>query len=188
MLESRSRGGTDCPNPIQHGLAFIPRSIHAHASRPFEPFALPTRESGFTNQTDPGGQAWRISEPHLGNQYAALNRSNRNDNRCSFVWLGRSCPRRFPLLLRCGRPAHPCPCVRRMRLTLSRALGAALSGVLRRCASWSASLRPSQHIRVQSFGRFDEILYLVKKTSTLTLTGSRGDRSIPLPRRVANRK
>ena|SRR5258708_766423 len=38
------------------------------------------------------------------------------------------------------------------------------------------SLRPSQHIHVQSFGRFDEILYLVEKTSALTLTDCR-----PLP-------
>jgi hypothetical protein len=32
-----------------------------------------------------------------------------------------------------------------------------------------ASLRPSLHIHVQSFGRFDEILNLVEKTSALTL-------------------
>ena len=32
-----------------------------------------------------------------------------------------------------------------------------------------ASLRPSLHIPVQSFGRFDEILYLVEKISALTL-------------------
>jgi hypothetical protein len=39
-----------------------------------------------------------------------------------------------------------------------------------------ASLRPSPHIHVQSFGRFDEILYLVEKTSALTLPDCR-----PLP-------
>jgi hypothetical protein len=44
-----------------------------------------------------------------------------------------------------------------------------------------ASLRPSPHIHVQSFGRFDEILYLVEKTSALTLTDCR-----PLPLPVAN--
>jgi hypothetical protein len=31
------------------------------------------------------------------------------------------------------------------------------------------SLRPRLHIHVQSFGRFDEILYLIEKTSDLTL-------------------
>jgi hypothetical protein len=43
-----------------------------------------------------------------------------------------------------------------------------------------ASLRPSLHFHVQSFGRFDEILYLVEKTFALTLTDFR-----PLPRPVA---
>jgi hypothetical protein len=32
-----------------------------------------------------------------------------------------------------------------------------------------ASLRPCPHIRVRAFDRFDEILYLVEKTSDLTL-------------------
>jgi hypothetical protein len=32
MVELHSRGGTDCPNLTQHGLAFIPRSIDAPAS------------------------------------------------------------------------------------------------------------------------------------------------------------
>ena len=31
MVESRSRMGSDCPNPTQHGLAFIQRSIDALA-------------------------------------------------------------------------------------------------------------------------------------------------------------
>jgi hypothetical protein len=35
-----------------------------------------------------------------------------------------------------------------------------------------ASLRPRLHIRVQSFGRFDEILYLLEKASDLTLAAS----------------
>jgi hypothetical protein len=82
MEESHSRGATERPSPTQHGLAYIQPSIDANASRLVEPFALPTRESGFTNQTDPGGQSWRISEPHLGNEYAALNRSSRKDNLC----------------------------------------------------------------------------------------------------------
>jgi hypothetical protein len=43
---------------------------------------------------------------------------------------------------------------------------------------YPAPLRPCLHIHVQSFGRFDEILYLVEKTSVLTLTDSR---PLPLP-------
>jgi hypothetical protein len=35
-----------------------------------------------------------------------------------------------------------------------------------------ASLRPSLHIHVQSFDRFDEILYLVEKAPDLTLADS----------------
>jgi hypothetical protein len=65
MEESHSRGATERPSPTQRGLAYIQPSIDANVSRPVEPYALPTRESGFTNQTDPGGQSWRISEPHL---------------------------------------------------------------------------------------------------------------------------
>ena len=47
--------------------------------------------------------------------------------------------------------------------------GAALAGVLRRCASWSASLRPCPDIHARSFVRFDEISYLIEKSSDLTL-------------------
>jgi hypothetical protein len=40
------------------------------------------------------------------------------------------------------------------------------------------SLRPSLHIHVQSLGRFDEILYLVEKTSALAVPDLR---PLPLP-------
>jgi hypothetical protein len=37
-------------------------------------------------------------------------------------------------------------------------------------------LRPSLHIHVQSFGRFDEITYLVEKTPDLTIPDSQARR------------
>ena len=51
----------------------------------------------------------------------------------------------------------------------TRSTTAAKSATLAATLRLLPSRRPSLHIRVQSFGRFDEITYLVEKTAALTL-------------------
>jgi len=92
------------------------------------------------------------------------------------------------ILLRCGLPVLPCTGVRRMRLTLpsldnggtdARSRGATPV----RCAPASCLAAASLHIHVQSFDRFDEILYLVEKSSDLTLPALGRGRPTGLPHR-----
>jgi len=71
------------------------------------------------------------------------------------------------------RPLHPCSGVRRHAAHPALARHRRVKGCdFDRYASAPASLRPSLHIHVQSFGRSDESLYLVGKTSDLTLPDS----------------